>query len=65
MVSKSDSTLFRLKDTAFRCSRIVFATTAMEGNLQAANFVTMTFTTQKNGVRGGKIGHKASGDPFL
>ena len=37
-VSKSESTPFHLKDTAFNCSRGVFAATATEGNLQAANF---------------------------
>ena len=38
---------------------------ATEGDLQAANFVTLTFTTQKNGIRDEKIGHNASGDPLL
>jgi hypothetical protein len=34
-------------------------------DLQAATFATLTFTTQKNGVRGETIGHARSGDPTL
>ena len=49
--SKSESTPFCLKDTAFSCSRRVFSVTATEGDLQTANFVMMPFTTQKNGAR--------------
>ena len=56
--SKSDITLFRLKDIDFSCSRSVFVATATEGYLQAPNFVMLTFTTHKNGVRG-EIGNKA------
>ena len=52
-VSKSENTPLCLKDTAFTCSQSVFATTSTEGNLQAANFVTLKFMTQKNGIRGG------------
>ena len=33
--------------------------------LDAATFVTLTFTRQKNGVRGKTIGHACSGDPLL
>ena len=65
MGSKSDSTAFRLEDSAFICSCSSFATTATEGNLQAANFVTLMFTTQKNVLRGGKVRHKASGESLL
>ena len=39
--------------------------TATESDLSAATFVILTFTTQKNGVRGEKIGHGATGDPLL
>ena len=62
---KSDITPLHLKDITFSCGYIVFATTATEGDLHAAHFVMLTFTTQKNGVRGKKVGHKASGDPLL
>ena len=50
-VSKSESTLFCLKDTEFSCGQSVFAATATSGNLQSANIVTLTFTTHKNGIR--------------
>ena len=39
--------------------------TATKNYLAAAIFVILTFTTQKNGVRGEKIGHGATGDPLL
>ena len=50
--SKSDRTMFHLKDIAFSCGCSVLLATATEEDLQAATFVTLTFTTQKNGVRG-------------
>ena len=62
--SKSESTLFRLKDNAFSCICSVFASTDMASDLSFTKFVTLTFTTQKNGARK-KKGHKASGDPIL
>ena len=62
---KSYSTPFHLKDTDFSCGRRVFAVTSTEGDLQAEMFFTLTFMTQKNGVRGGKVGHKSSGEPLL
>ena len=37
----------------------------MENELAAATFVILTFSTQKNGVRRGEIGHGATGDPLL
>ena len=49
--SKSEKTLFRLKDTAFSCGHSVFATTVIGGDLQAEKIVSLTFLTQKNGVR--------------
>ena len=64
-VSKSESTIFHLKYTAYSCGLIVFEATNTEFKLQATNFVMPTFTTQKNGIRGYKIGHNASGDPLL
>ena len=50
--SKSEITPSRLKDTAFSCSRSVFAATATASNLQASNLVTLAFTTQKNDIMG-------------
>ena len=50
-VSKSESTPFRLKETAFICGHSVFATMAKKGYLQAAIIFTLTFMTHKNGVR--------------
>ena len=46
--------------------RTVFDTaTATNNELDAAVFVILVFTTQKNGGRGEKIGHGATGDPLL
>ena len=46
--------------------RMVFNTsTATDNDLAAATFVILTFSTQKNGVQGGKIDHGATGDPLL
>ena len=56
--SKSVSTHFRTEDFPFSCNLRVFTTTATEANFQAANFVTLTFTSQKNSVRGKNIDHK-------
>ena len=64
--TKSDSSPFRLSDVTFSVGRTVFDTeTATDNNLAAATFVILTFTTQKDGVRGEKIGHGATGDPLL
>ena len=65
MGSKSERTTLRLEDIAFSCGCSVFAVTATETDLQAAKFVPLTFTTQNNGARGEKIGHKDSGEPLL
>ena len=62
---ESDITPFRLEDITFGCGRSVFATTATEADLQAATFVTLTFTTHNNGFGSKNIGHKASGEPLL
>ena len=48
MTSKSEITPFHIKDNVFSCNCTFFAVTATPGNLQAANFITMTFTTQNN-----------------
>ena len=66
--TKSDSTSFRLSDVTFSVSRTVFNTataTTTNNELAAATFVILTFSTQKNGVRGGGIGHRATKDPLL
>ena len=64
--TKFDSTPFRLSDVTFSVSHTVFdTTTATENELAAATFVILIFSTQKNGVRGEKIGHGATGDPLL
>ena len=39
--------------------------TAPESELRLARFASLTFTTQKNGVRGEVIGLACSGDPYL
>ena len=64
--TKSDSSPFRLSDVTFSVGRTVFDTsTATDNDLVAATFVILTFSTQKNGVQGGEIGHGATGDPLL
>ena len=45
---------------------MVFDTsTATDNGLAAATFVILTFSTQKNGMQGGKIGHGDTGYPLL
>ena len=61
---KSETTPFCLKYTAFSCGHSIFVATATGGDLQATNFVMLTYTNQKKGVRE-KIGHEASDDPLL
>ena len=61
----SGSTPFPLKYTDFSFVCSIFAATATASKLQAANFVTLKFTTQNNGVKEENIGHKASGDPLF
>ena len=63
MFSKSERTKFYLKSTAFSCGCRVFAATSFAGDLQASNFTTINFRTQKSSAR--KKGHKASGDSLL
>ena len=52
---KSESTSFCLKDTDFSWGCSFFAATAKASYLQASNFVLLTFRTQGNGARGGRI----------
>ena len=64
--TKSDRLPFRLSDVTFSVGRTVFDTsTANDNDLAAATFVILTFSTQKNGVRGENIGHGDTGDPPL
>ena len=64
--TKSDSTPFLLSDVTFSVGCTVFDTaTATDNELGAATFVIITFSTQKNGVQGKKIGHGATGDLLL
>ena len=64
--TKSDSAPFRLSDVTFSVGRTVFDTvTATDNELATAIFLILVFTTQKNGVQGDKIGHRATGDPLL
>ena len=63
--TKYDSSPFRLSDVTFSVGRTVFDTSTATDNDLAATFVILTFSTQKNDVRGEKIGHGATGDPLL
>ena len=61
--TKSESSPFRLSDVTFSVGRTVFDTsTATNNDLAAATFVILTFSTQKNGLRGENISHGATGD---
>jgi hypothetical protein len=58
--------MFRLRDVQLWIgSRAVDTLHGPEADLQASTFVTLTFTTQKNGVRNERIGHGRSGHPSL
>ena len=64
--SRSDTTPFRLADVQLfvgqTCLHLVNAST---NELRSATFATLTFTTQKNGVRNEVVGLGRSGDPVL
>ena len=64
--SAEESRPFRLTDVQLFIgqSRIDIAT-ATEAQIRCATFVSLTFTDQKNGVRGEVIGLGRSGDAFL
>jgi hypothetical protein len=65
-IPTGDNSPFRLCDVTFYVGqRRVIAPTATADNLARATFVTLTFTTQKNCVRGEVIGLGLSGDPFV
>ena len=64
--TKYDSAPFCLSAVTCSVSRTVSDTaTATDNELAATTFVILIFTTHKNGVRGEKIGHGATGDPLL
>jgi hypothetical protein len=64
--SRTLDNLFRLADVSLWLgSRQLDLLHAPVADLQAATFATLTFTTQKNGVRGERIGHSRSGHPSL
>jgi hypothetical protein len=57
---------FRLADVTFYVgARWVAASSATAHDLNCATFVTLTFTTQKNSVRGEVIGLGLSNNPFV
>ena len=58
--------LFRFQDVGIMIGhRRLNPLTCLSSELLASTFVTLTFTTQKNGVRGETIGHGRSGHPTL
>lgn len=64
--SHGPSPMFRLQDIRLWIgSRALDTFTAPADDLLAATFATLTFTTQKNGVRNETIGHGRSGHPYL
>lgn len=65
-ISPSDSTPFNLMDVQlFIGEQRLNLSTATTQQIQSATFATLTFTTQKNGVRGEVIGLGRSGDSVL
>jgi hypothetical protein len=61
-----DNAPFRLEDVTLYVGNCrILAPLATEDDLKRATFVTLTFTTQKNAVRGEVIGLGLSGDPFI
>jgi hypothetical protein len=62
----ADNSTFRLADvTLYVGCRRVLAPLATDADLDRTTFVTLTFTNQKNAVRGEVIGLGPSGDPFV
>ena len=65
-ISPSESTPFRICDVQFQLgSRRLHPTLATDNDIRNATFATLTFTSQKNGVRGEVIGLARSGNPLL
>ena len=64
--TKYDSSPFHLSYVTFSVGRTLFDTaTDTDNELVATIFVILVFTTSKDGMRGEKIGHGATGDPPL
>ena len=64
--TSNDDTPFRLTDVQlFLGERNLDLTTAPAADIAAATGVALTFTTQKNGVRGEVVHHGKSGHPLL
>jgi hypothetical protein len=64
--TSSDTCPFRLMDVQFRIGSLRSPATSMPfEDLVHATFATLTFTNQKNGVRGEVIGLGRSGDPLF
>ena len=64
--TKSDTTPFRLCDVRLSVgSQYLDIFTATPEQLNTATFASLTFTDQKNGVRGEVIGMSTSGDPHF
>ena len=64
--TRSDTTPFQLQDVQlFTGPQRLNLTTATVPQLQASTFASLTFTNQKNGVRGEVIGLGRSGNPNL
>ena len=64
--SASDTTPFRFADVQlFHGPRRLDLTTASEDEIRTASFASLTFTNQKNGVRGEVIGLSTSGNNIL
>jgi hypothetical protein len=62
----TDTQPFLLRDVSFFLGSVALSPqTSPPDQLQAATFVTLEFTTQKNGVRGELIGLGRSGDPHF
>ena len=64
--SNNDDTPFRLADVQLFINRRRLAfLTCSDADLAAATSVSLTFTSQKNGVRGEVVNHGISGHPLL
>jgi hypothetical protein len=61
----SDDAAFRLADVELHIDdRAIYPITCSDGDLHAATFVSLTFTTQKNGTKGEIINYGLSTDPL-
>ena len=64
--NRPNAHMFRLRDVQLWIgARALDTLQGPEADLLAATFVTLTFTTQKNGVTNERIGHGRSGHPSL